>query len=226
MKIHCKILIVVLLLGVAAGVAFESGAVGRVKRIKQGIFLYSNWDAPWLSLDSCLDKSVTQITVPDSVSWYGRNYPVAEIGVEAFRGCQNLMILEIGVLKSGFLKGALLECPNLRVIKINSKNPPLLESMHPFYGGKWDEVIEPYHTLTTIIVVPKGCEETYRNATGWKEFKVIMSHMPTGNELKIDEIDMQINSLESQLQKIQQEEQRIKAEIDALRKAKSKKSIK
>ena len=225
MKRYCKILIVVLLLGVVAGVA-EGHAVGRIKRIKQGIFLYSNWDAPWLSLDSCLDKSVTQITVPDSVSWYGRNYPVAEIGVEAFRGCQNLMILEIGVLKSGFLKGALLECPNLRVIKINSKNPPLLESMHPFYGGKWDEVIEPYHTLTTIIVVPKGCEETYRNATGWKEFKVIMSHMPTGNELKIDEIDMQINSLESQLQKIQQEEQRIKAEIDALRKTKSKKSIK
>ena len=210
MKIHCKILIVVLLLGVVAGVAFESGAVGRVKRIRQGIFLYSNWDAPYLTLDSCLDKSVTQVTVPDVVTWYGREYPVAEIGV----------------LKSGFLKGALLECPNLRVIKINSKNPPLLESMHPFYGGKWDEVIEPYHTLTTIIVVPKGCEETYRNATGWKEFKVIMSHMPTGNELKINEIDMQINSLESQLQKVQQEEQRIKAEIDALRKAKSKKSIK
>lgn len=226
MKIHCKILIVVLLLGVVAGVAVEGHAVGRIKRIKQGIFLYSNWDAPWLSLDSCLDKSVTQVTVPDVVTWYGRNYPVAEIGVEAFRGCQNLMMLEIGILKSGFLKGALLDCPNLRVIKINSKNPPLLESMHPFYGGKWDEVIEPYHTLTTIIVVPKGCEETYRNATGWKEFKVIMSHMPTGNELKIDEIDMQINSLESQLQKIQQEEQRIKAEIDALRKAKSKKSIK
>ena len=191
MKRYCKILIVVLLLGVVAGVAVEGHAVGRIKRIKQGIFLYSNWDAPWLSLDSCLDKSVTQITVPDSVSWYGRNYPVAEIGVEAFRGCQNLMILEIGVLKSGFLKGALLECPNLRVIKINSKNPPLLESMHPFYGSKWDEVIEPYHTRT-----------------------------------KIDEIDMQINSLESQLQKVQQEEQRIKAEIDALRKAKSKKSIK
>ena len=214
------------LLWIVAVTAVEGHAVGRIKRIKQGIFLYSNWDAPWLSLDSCLDKSVTQITVPDSVSWYGRNYPVAEIGVEAFRGCQNLMILEIGVLKSGFLKGALLECPNLRVIKINSKNPPLLESEHPFYGSKWDEVIEPYHTLTTIIVVPKGCEEIYRNATGWKEFKVIMSHMPTGNELKIDEIDMQINSLESQLQKIQQEEQRIKAEIDALRKAKSKKSIK
>lgn len=226
MKTYCKILLALALLWIVAVTAVEGHAVGRIKRIKQGIFLYSNWDAPWLSLDSCLDKSVTQITVPDSVSWYGRNYPVAEIGVEAFRGCQNLMILEIGVLKSGFLKGALLECPNLRVIKINSKNPPLLESMHPFYGGKWDEVIEPYHTLTTIIVVPKGCEETYRNATGWKEFKVIMSHMPTGNELKIDEIDMQINSLESQLQKIQQEEQRIKAEIDALRKAKSKKSIK
>ncbi len=225
MKTCHKILFVFLLLGVVAGVAVEGHAVGRIKRIKQGIFLYSNWDAPYLTLDSCLDKSVTQVTVPDVVTWYGREYLVAEIGPGAFGGCHNLITLELNN-KISFLKGALLGCPNLRVIKINSKEPPLLESMHPFYGGKWDEVIEPYHTLTTIIVVPKGCEELYRNATGWKEFKVIMSHMPTGNELKIDEIDMQINSLESQLQKIQQEEQRIKAEIDALRKAKSKKSIK
>ena len=223
MKTHAKILLALVLLGVLAGVAVEGYAAGRIKRIRQGVFLYSNWDAPYLSLDSCLDKSVTQVVVPDFVRWYGRSYAVCEIGPGAFAGCHNLMFLELSCTPS-FLKGALFDCPNLRVIKIDSEVPPLLETKHPFYGvNKWDEVIEPYHTLTTIIVVPEGCEEIYGNAPGWKEFKVILTHMPTGEELKIDEIDLQINSLESQLQKIQQEEQRIKEELDALRNAKLKK---
>lgn len=219
MKIWDKILFVAVMLGVVAGVAVEGFASGRIRRIKQGIFLYSNWDAPHLTLDTCLDMTVTEIKVPLTVNWYGRSYPVAEIGPGAFRGCRNLIVLELSS-NASLLKGALLDCPNLRVIKINSKTPPLLESLHPFYGCTWDEVIEPYHTLTTIIVVPEGSEEAYRKAIGWKEFKVIQSHMPNGSELKMDDIDIQINNLESQLGKIRLEEKRLEQEIEALRKAK------
>lgn len=207
------------MLGVVVGVAVDSHAVGRVKRIKQGILLYSNWDAPWLTVDTCLDMTVTQVTVPQAITWYGREYPVAEIGAGAFRGCRNLVVLELEG-SADFLKGALLDCPNLRVIKIGSCDPPVLNNKHPFYGCTWDEVIEPYHTLTTIIVVPEGCEEIYRNAPGWKEFKVIQSHMPDGSEMQIDEIDIQINNLESQLERVEQEAKRLREEIEALRKAK------
>lgn len=210
-----------LFIAFVAGTAFEGDAAGRIKRIRQGIFLYSNWDAPHLTLDTCLDMTVTEVVVPDVVTWYGREYPVAEIGPGAFRGCRNLVSLDIGSTSKGFLKGALLDCPNLRVIKTSSKEPPVLENKHPFYGCTWDEVIEPYHTLTTIIVVPEGSEEAYRKAPGWKEFRVIQSHMPDGSELKMDEIDVQINNLKSRLDKIQQEEKRLKDEINALREAKS-----
>ncbi len=219
MKTCHKILFAFLLLGVVAGVAIDAHAYTRVKRIKQGIFLYSNWDAPYLTVDTCLDMSVTEAIVPDVVTWYGRDYGIAEIGPNAFRGCRNLVRLEIGPVIS-ILKGALLDCPNLRVIISNNKIPPLLENQHPFYGSKWEEVIEPYHTLTTIIVVPEGCEDAYRKAPGWKEFRTIQSYEPDGSELHIDEIDVQINNLESKLERLEQEAARIRKEIEALRNAK------
>ena len=219
MKTSHKILFALLLLGVVAGVAIEAHAYSRVKRIKHGLFLYSNWDAPYLTVDTCLDMSVTEAIVPDVVTWYGRDYGIAEIGPNAFRGCRNLVRLDIGPVGS-ILKGALLDCPNLRVIISNNKIPPLLEGQHPFYGSKWEEVIEPYHTLTTTIVVPEGCEDAYRKAPGWKEFRTIQSYEPDGRELHFDEIDVQINNLESKLEKLEQEAARIRKEIEALRNAK------
>ena len=222
MKSHFKILVGLVLLLVVAGVAVEGQASGRIKRITQGIFLYSNWDAPYLTLDTCLDMTITHAVVPKEVTWYGRNYGIAEIGPGAFRGCRNLTVLELGEGVTSILKGSLLDCPNLRVIKLNNKVPPTLDNQHPFYGCSWHEAIEPYHTLTTVIVVPEGCEEAYRKAPGWKEFKVIQSHMPDADDLNIDEIDIQINNLESQLEKVQQEERRLQEELDALRNAKTK----
>ena len=171
---------------------------------------------------SCTKDYDTNHCPPNTVTWYGRKYPVAEIGPGAFRGCSNLAMLEIGSMPISILKGALLDCPNLKVIKIGRKEPPNLENnMHPFYGCSWDEVIEPYHTLSTIIVVPEGCEEAYRKAPGWKEFKVIQSHMPDGTELQIDEIDVQINNLESELRRTQEKERRLLIEIEALRRTKA-----
>ncbi len=87
-------------------------------------------------------------------------------------------------------------------------------------------MIEPYHTLSTVIVVPEGCEEPYRNTPGWKEFKIIQSHMPDGSEINMDEIDVRLNQLESELQKAQQVVDRIKEEMDALRKTKESQSSK
>ena len=86
-------------------------------------------------------------------------------------------------------------------------------------------MIEPYHTLSTVIVVPEGSEEAYRKAPGWKEFKLIQSHMPDANDLHIDDIDIQINNLEGQLEKVLQEERRLRQEIEALRKAKEHPSV-
>ena len=216
-----KYIVAILMMSLSVVASFNSAAQGRIKRITQGIFLYSNWDAPHLTLDTCLDMTITEAKIPDVVKWYGRNYPIAEIGPGAFRGCRNLMVLDVGNTVGGFLKGALLDCPNLRVIKIGRCEPPMLNNKHPFYGCTWDEVIEPYHTLTTIIVVPEGCEDAYRKAPGWKEFKVIQSHMPDGSELKIDEIDVQINNLESELRKTQEKERQLQEEIDALRRSRS-----
>lgn len=215
-----KTIIPTILLALVTLLSLDAMAVGRIARITQGNFLYSNWDAPYLTLDTCLDMTITEARIPDTVTWYGRKYPVVEIGPGAFRGCSNLAVLEVGSMPGSFLKGSLLDCPNLKVIKIDRKVPPVLGTNHPFYGGSWDEVIEPYHTLSTIIVVPEGCVQAYRNAPGWKEFKVIQSHMPDGTELHVDDIDVQINNLESELRRTQEKERQLLREIEVLRRTK------
>jgi len=164
-------------------------------------YKYTNWDAPWITIDSCLDHSATHLRIPDDVEYYGKKYRIVEIGPNAFRGCRNLEVLEMnGKVLGTFLKGALYECPNLRVIKIldNRSFAVDLVYTHPFYGGEWYDVIEPYHTLTTVIVVPEPFLEIYRNAPGWRNFKVIQSHDPDGSELDVEAIDEMILRLEQE----------------------------
>lgn len=95
--------------------------------------------------------------------------------------------------------------------------PNVIEDIHPFYGGKFKDIFEPYHALSTIVVVPPGSEEAYRNTPGWREFRVIQSTMPTGDELKVDEIELRINELESQLTRARAQVRRLEAELDALK---------
>ena len=190
----------------------------RVARVRDGIFLYGNWDAPQVTLDTCLDMSVVQAEIPVSIRSNGRDYPVLEIGHNAFNGWRNLTVLKINAKLDNILKGAFLNCPNLRVVQLSNTVPPTL-GQHTYYHGNWDEVFEHYHALTVVLVVPPGCEEVYRQAPGWGEFKNIQSTMPTGDELKVDEISLRINQLESQLTRARSEVQRIEAELDALRNA-------
>ncbi len=193
---------------------------GRVARIKQGIFLYSNWDGAQMTLDTCLDMSIIEARIPDTIVHNGRAYPVVEIGPGAFQGCHNLTTVVLPSTMGGsILKGAFHDCPRLRVIVCRNPVPNIIEDSHPFYGGKFKDIFEPYHALSTIVVVPPGSEEAYRNTPGWREFRVIQSTMPTGDELKVDEIELRINELESQLTRARAQVRRLEAELDALKSA-------
>lgn len=166
--------------------ALSAAAQGKVARFDLDGLRYSNWDAPYVTLDSCLDHTATEIVIPDSVWRNGRGYPVIEIGPNAFRGCHNLVSVTLADSVNNILYGAFLDCPNLRVIVTARTRPPRI-GRHAFYHAEWAKVFEPYHTLTTAIVVPEGCEPTYRNALGWSEFKNIRSTMPApGDSANID----------------------------------------
>ncbi len=188
----------------------------RVARVRDGIFLYGNWDAPQVTLDTCLDMSVVQAEIPVSIRSNGRDYPVLEIGHNAFNGCRNLTVLKINAKLDNILKGAFLNCPNLRVVQLSNTVPPTL-GQHTYYHGNWDEVFEHYHALTVVLVVPPGCEEVYRQAPGWGEFKNIQSTMPDNVELKVDAIAARINEVESRLVRARKEVELLEKELDALK---------
>ena len=192
----------------------------RIARFDQGLLRYSNWNAPYVTVDTCLDIAATDIIVPDTVFFRGRPYPVVEIGPNAFKGFKHLTSVILGDSVQNILKGAFLDCPRLRVIEVRRPRPPHI-GMHPFYRGEWYEVFEPYHTLTSVLVVPKGYEQVYRNAPGWGEFKVIQSTWPTNEELNIPDIDVRINLLEKELIHLQERAIKLQNELEILRNART-----
>ena len=190
-------------------------AQGRVARFSQGIFLYSNWDAPFVTIDTCLDMTITEARIPASVVHNGREYPVAEIGPGAFEGCHNLttVILPHCV---GILRNAFHDCPSLRTFVIESSEVRDLNH-HPFYNGGFGDIFEPYHASTVVLVVPPGSEKAYRKALGWGEFQTIQSCMPTENQLNDNHKQARILQLEQQIQKARQLLERLEKELSTLK---------
>lgn len=209
-----------LLIMLALMVATTAMAQSRVARVTKGIFLYSNWDAPWVTLDTCLDMTITEVHIPASIEHNGRTYPVCEIGHGAFQGCHNLTTVYFNVLmdkKFGLLRDAFHDCPNLRVLVCPSREPVELFRKHPFYGGTFLDVFEPYHAQTVVVVVPPGCEEAYRNAPGWCNFRNIQSTMPTDTQLQENDRERRIMQLESQLEHARAEVLRLEQELNKLK---------
>lgn len=193
-------------------------AQSKIAQFDHNGLRYSNWNAPYVTLDTCLDQTGTNIVIPDTVYFAGRPYPVVEIGPNAFRGCHNLVTVTLPHSMNNILRGAFLDCPQLRVVVI--KNPrPIHIGMHPFYRGEWYEVFEQYHALTTALVVPSGSEQAYRDAPGWTVFKTIRSTWPDDGDIPMDELDVRIIQLESELKKVLQRAEQINQELDILRRA-------
>ncbi len=209
----------ILLLAVTALATITAWADGRVARVKQDIFLYGNWDAPGMALDTCLDMSITEVKIPDSINVNGRTYPVWEIGPRAFKGCLNLTRVILNNSLGVILREAFHNCPNLRVLVNPNPVPFKMEDNHPFYGGKFSDIFESYHAQSVVLVVPPGSEEAYRNALGWKEFQTIQSTMPTDEQLNNGAIESRIAQLENELQQARQYVHRLEAELDALKRA-------
>ena len=91
-----------------------------------------------------------------------------------------------------------------------------MEDAHPFYGGKFKDIFEPYHAQSLIVVVPSGSEEAYRNTPGWCNFQHIQSTMPTDEQLQECNNDQRIIQLKKQLERARTEVIRLEQELKIL----------
>ena len=59
----------------------------RIARFKQGLFLYSNWDAPHVTLDTCLDMTIyIPICIP-IFGWLVANKFAFALNLHYVEGC-------------------------------------------------------------------------------------------------------------------------------------------
>ena len=99
-------------------------------------------------------------------------------------------------------------CPNPK--------PFTIENPHPFHGGKFNDVFEPYYARQVIVVVPPGSEQAYRKAPGWSNFTHIQSTMPSEAELREGERERIIEHVRRRLDRARAEVSRLEAKLDSL----------
>lgn len=181
---------------VARAQDIEYSSEYMVERVVSQGLIYSFWDyAVCVNLDGCTDRDATEVYIPDSLQWRGRKFILGEIASDVFRDMRHLRVCDFKM--GNILVNAFTGCESLRCLRSRRSEPPLI-GKHFFYYGRPDEVFEDYHFLTTAVVVPRGCEEAYRNAHGWSLFHTIISHEPTPQDFDIPAIKQAITDLQNE----------------------------
>lgn len=123
----------------------------------------------------CISKSVKgKVTIPE----YPQGYAVSRIYEDSFKNLSEITDLVLpSTLKSvdyTFIYG----CSNLRTLTCQAKTPPSI-----VMGKSFDS----YLLLNTVLIVPKGCKNQYKEAKGWKEFSRIKEIGDPIMNVQIDE---------------------------------------
>ena len=105
------------------------------------------------------EKSLENITIPDSVTYEGVVYRVTSIGEGAFLWCSGLKMITIGSNVSSIGERVFVDCTDLRVIVSRIKEP---FDINPncWYGVKKDSL---------QVYVPINTQNKYYTKNGWKD---------------------------------------------------------
>lgn len=100
-----------------------------------------------------INKKITQIEIPDTVTIDGIKYKVTEISSNAFRGCKKLKKVVIGKNVSRIGKKAFFGCRNLKKIVVKTKKLSIRNIGSKAFKGIHKKV---------IVQIPKGQQKKYK----------------------------------------------------------------
>ena len=111
---------------------------------------------------------------------------ITSIGEKAFYRCRGLHTITLPDKITNIGYEAFMDCFLLDTLITLSENPPTLD----------DEVFLPNSDM--VVFVPKGCETTYQNAEGWKDFeiKIIIENPVTSITLNTEQLTMEYGTKE------------------------------
>ena len=111
---------------------------------------------------------------------------ITSIGEKAFYRCRGLHTITLPDKITNIGYEAFMDCFLLDTLITLSENPPTLD----------DKVFLPNSDM--VVFVPKGCETTYQNAEGWKDFeiKIIIENPVTSITLNTEQLTMEYGTKE------------------------------
>lgn len=111
-------------------------------------------------------QTIVDLVIPETITHNEANYIVNNIGDGAFMGCPKLTTIELPSTMETIGMAAFLNSPEIKTVTCYAVVPPT------FTVTFVDAFLDSVCSVATLIV-PAGSEETYKNATFWKDFAVI-----------------------------------------------------
>ena len=116
------------------------------------------------------------VVIPESVIHNDITYSVTSIGRMAFSGCSQVESVTIPGNVMTIKDNAFMDCDNLSCITMKSTTPPIV----------YNTSFSAYAYLGATLYVPSGSAESYKKATGWKNFVNIEEFASAATGIEIE----------------------------------------
>ena len=143
-----------------------------VADFKVGNLRCTSWGGGLVSIKSAYDKD-SCVEIPSTVTYEGMTYKIDEITFDAFRNYHKLRSAAFPVNKLHIMKGAFKGCKQLHRLYFRSTTPYLIGNQ--LWPTNITQVFDPFHFKHTVIYVPKGSLQTYRQSA-WQKFDNIKEY--------------------------------------------------
>lgn len=135
----------------------------------------------------CISKSVKgKVTIPE----YSQGYPVSRIYEDSFKGLSEITDLVLPSTLKSVDYNSIYGCSKLQTLTCQAKTPPSIVMGKSFDGSLLSN---------TILIVPKGCKNQYKEAKGWKEFKKIKEIGQSLEDIHINESNFPDEAFRNQI---------------------------
>ena len=156
------------------------------------------------------DKDATEVDIPSTVEYDGKEYPVTQIAANAFANYENLKQIMIPDDVTTVGDAAFEDCGSLEYVVLPAKMEEIgdnafegctsiteIRTLNPAPPTISEGTFSEETMMTATLYVPIGCKEVYEEAPYWKAFANIVEKDMSDEVTALDEISLKTQTVSS-----------------------------